>query len=307
MLVQGRIIGALHEHGSGDGDGGVPDEERLNLLAAIADQLGVVLESARLRADQEATLARLQELDDMKTDFVAITSHELRTPLAGIRGFVDMLQRRGDDLSSDERAEYLGLVMTQTDRLIRLVDDLLVVSRVEAGKLTLEPSDVAIGPLLDQLVRALGDGAARVRVEAGDGAPATIVVDPHRLTQIVTNLAANALKYGDPDTPIEITWSTPVEGTVAFAVTDHGAGIPADELEVIFDRFHQRERHLSHTSGFGLGLYITKMLVEAMGGWIDVRSALGVGTTFTVTLPANRPLPTPTPRTREAARDRTAS
>src|SRR4029077_20227449 len=98
-----------------------------------ADQLGVVLEATRLRAEQAAVVERLTELDGMKTDFVAITSHELRTPLAGIRGFVDMLLRRGGALSTDEQKEYLGIVLTQTDRLIRLVDDLLIVSRIEGG------------------------------------------------------------------------------------------------------------------------------------------------------------------------------
>src|SRR5439155_19352742 len=149
MVVRGHIVGALHERSLRSGNHSGLDEERGELLRGLADQLGLVLESARLRADQQATVQRLRELDEMKSDFVAITSHELRTPLSGIRGFVDMLRRRGGDLSVDQRDEYLGIVLTQTDRLIHLVEDLLVVSRVEAGKLSLEPTELDVRQLLE--------------------------------------------------------------------------------------------------------------------------------------------------------------
>ena len=290
MLVRGEVVGALHERADA---GPAPDAERVDVLSGLADQLGLVLESARLRADQEATMRRLRELDEMKSDFIAITSHELRTPLSGIRGFVDMLRRRGTDLSADERDEYLGIVLSQTDRLIRLVDDLLIVSRVEAGKLSLEPSDVEIRPLLEQVVRGLGVASPRVAVEGAPDAPERIVVDPNRLTQVITNLVHNATKFSPTDSQVVLRWRSPAEGTVAFDVTDRGGGIPDDDLERIFDRFQQRESSLAHAEGFGLGLYITKLLTEAMGGWINVSSEIGEGSTFTVTLPSARTLPAP--------------
>jgi signal transduction histidine kinase len=234
----------------------------------------LVLESARLRADQAATVQRLRELDEMKSDFVAITSHELRTPLSGIRGFVDMLRRRGSDLTIDQRDEYLSIVLTQTDRLIRLVEDLLVVSRVEAGKLSLEPTEVEVRQILEQVTNGLGKAAASVRIEEGTDAPVRMVADPNRLIQVLTNLVHNAV-------------------TVSFDVVDRGSGIPESEVDRVFERFHQRESSLTHTEGFGLGLYISKLLTEAMGGWIDVTSAAGEGSTFTVTLPSARTLPAP--------------
>jgi signal transduction histidine kinase len=243
----------------------------------------------------------------MKTDFVAITSHELRTPLSGIRGFVDMLRRRGDELTVDEREEYLGIVMVQTDRLIGLVEDLLVVSRIEAGALTLDPERLEVAPFLDGLVRALGAEADRVQVRSHEGAPDTIVVDPARLSQIITNLVHNAVKFSPETSPVRLTWSAPVEGVVSFSVVDEGTGIDPDELERIFERFHQTERSIAHSEGFGLGLYITKLLTEAMGGWIDVASTLGEGTTFTVTLPASRTLPGPARAPSAARPGRTAS
>jgi signal transduction histidine kinase len=290
MLVRGEVVGAIHERT--DPLTG-PDADRLELLTGLADQLGLVLESARLRADQLATVQRLEELDEMKSDFVAITSHELRTPLSGIRGFVDMLLRRGDDLTPEQRDEYLGIVLTQADRLIHLVDDLLVVSRVEAGKLTLEPSELEIRPLLRQVTDGLGGSSVRIVIEDGTDAPARMVADPNRLVQVLTNLLHNAVKFSPADANVTLRWRMPVEGTVAFDVIDHGPGIPATDLDRIFERFQQRESSMTHTEGFGLGLYITKLLTEAMGGWIDVASSVGEGSTFTVTLPSARNLPEP--------------
>jgi signal transduction histidine kinase len=290
MVVRGEIVGALHERSA---NGGGPDDERGELLRGLADQLGLVLESARLRADQAATVQRLRELDEMKSDFVAITSHELRTPLSGIRGFVDMLRRRGSDLTIDQRDEYLSIVLTQTDRLIRLVEDLLVVSRVEAGKLSLEPTEVEVRQLLEQVTNGLGEAAARVGIEEGADAPVRMVADPNRLIQVLTNLVHNAVKFSPVGATVVLRWRTPAEGTVAFDVVDRGPGVPESEVGRIFERFHQRESSLTHTEGFGLGLYISKLLTEAMGGWIDVASAVGEGSTFTVTLPSARTLPAP--------------
>jgi signal transduction histidine kinase len=290
MVVRGEIVGALHERSA---NGGGLDDERGELLRGLADQLGLVLESARLRADQAATVQRLRELDEMKSDFVAITSHELRTPLSGIRGFVDMLRRRGSDLTIDQRDEYLSIVLTQTDRLIRLVEDLLVVSRVEAGKLSLEPTEVEVRQLLEQVTNGLGEGAASVRIEEGTDAPVRMVADPNRLIQVLTNLVHNAVKFSPAGATVALRWRTPAEGTVSFDVVDRGPGIPESEVDRVFERFHQRESSLTHTEGFGLGLYISKLLTQAMGGWIDVTSAVGEGSTFTVTLPSARALPAP--------------
>jgi signal transduction histidine kinase len=288
MRLRGAVVGALHERGRT-----AAGPARIEALQTIADQLGVTLEATRLRAEQAAIVERLTELDAMKTDFVAITSHELRTPLAGIRGFVEMLVRRADELTPAQRDEFLEIVLTQTDRLIRIVDDLLVVSRIEGDALVLEPVEVDVRALLASVVTALGDDGARVVLDAGVDAPDAVVLDPNRLIQLLTNLVHNALKFSPDDQPVRIRWSAPAEGTVEFEVIDRGQGIPEAEQSLIFERFRQRGDHRAHSEGFGLGLYITKMLTEAMGGWLDVASAAGEGATFRVTLPASRPLPTP--------------
>ncbi len=292
LRVGGEPIGVLHERAEAP-----LQRERLLLLGRLADQIALVAQAARLRSRQEETLRRLQELDDMKSDFVAITSHELRTPLAAIRGFVNTLRRRMDELSEEEVHEFLGIIDLQTDRLIRLVEDLLVVSRIEAGKLALHPEEIEIGPFLEHVVSGLGEMAAgRVRRSDLSGVPPAMIVNPQRLGQVLTNLLQNALKFSPPDSGVALSARHADDGRVAFTVKDEGPGIPAAELTRIFDRFHQTEAASTRRSeGAGLGLYIARQLAEAMGGTIEVDSAVGHGSTFTVSIPTSPASPARVP------------
>jgi signal transduction histidine kinase len=300
LRAEGSLIGLLHERSTTPG---AIDRERLLLLGRLADQVGLVVQAARLRASQEETLQRLRELDEMKSDFVAITSHELRTPLAAIRGFINTLRRRLDELSGAETREFLEIVDQQTDRLIRLVEDLLVVSRIEAGKITFHPEPIEPGPFLERIVTGMGEHASRIEVSAHEGLPGAMLVDPQRLAQVLTNLLQNAVKFSPPETAVTLDVEA-VEHGVAFTVADRGPGIAADEHERVFERFHQTDSAATRRSeGAGLGLYITKQLVEAMGGRIELRSDLGVGSTFRVTLPATPVAPAPAPLSPAARAD----
>jgi signal transduction histidine kinase len=272
---------------------------RVGVEAVVALVAGLMARSLRReaqRARDRAWLAEeaarcLQELDQMKNDFVAITSHELRTPLAAVRGFVNTLLRRMNQLSPEEVHEFLGIVDHQTDRLIRLVEDLLTVSRIEAGKLDLDPQRVDGRELLSDIVRGLGENGARVRVDAASSSP-SFIADPSRLGQVLTNLVQNALKFSAPRTTVSL--AVRVErgepgAVVRFDVVDEGVGIAPDDFQAIFERFHQTEAASTrHAEGTGLGLYITKKLIEAMDGTISVESELGRGSTFTVRLPLRR-------------------
>ena len=290
LRAEGKLIGLLHERSDSPDR---LDRERLLLLGRLADQIGLVVQAGRLRERQEETLGRLRELDEMKSDFVAITSHELRTPLAAIRGFIDTLRRRLDELSADETREFLEIVDQQTDRLIRLVEDLLVVSRIEAGKITLHPEPVDPVSFLELVVTGMGGHAERIDVRTRPSLPAAMLVDPQRLEQILTNLLQNAVKFSSPDSIVDLEAEADEEGVV-FSVSDRGPGIPEDEWQRIFERFHQTDAAATRRSeGAGLGLYITKQLVETMGGRIDVRSELGVGSTFRVILPVMIGAPAP--------------
>jgi signal transduction histidine kinase len=282
LKVGGDPIGLLHERAS---ETAAMDRERLLVLGRLADQIALVAQAARLRARQEETVRRLQELDQMKSDFVAITSHELRTPLAAIRGFVNTLRRRLDQLSPEEAQEFLAIVDTQTDRLIRLVEDLLVVSRIEAGKLTLRAEEVEIATLVEQVLRGI-EGGDRVIVDRDPRTPVTLLVDPQRLGQVLTNLLQNALKFSGLEPPVDLRIAPVGDEAISFTVTDQGPGIPEQERELIFERFHQMDAASTRRSeGAGLGLYITRQLVDAMGGGIELTSREGFGSTFAVTIP----------------------
>lgn len=276
---------------------------RVGVEAVVAFVAGLMAGSLRREAERardrawlaEEAASRLQELDQMKSDFVAITSHELRTPLAAIRGFVNTLVRRIDQLSAEEVREFLTIVDHQTDRLIHLVEDLLVVSRIEAGKLGFDPRPVDASTLLASVVHGLGDRAARVRIQVPEPVP-TFVADPNRVGQILTNLLENALKFSPVETSVRLGAAVEpgdARELVRFDVTDEGVGIAPEDLEAIFDRFHQTEAASTREAeGTGLGLYITRKLVEAMEGTISVASEVGRGSTFTVRLPLRRsPVP----------------
>jgi signal transduction histidine kinase len=265
------------------------ETRRANERAEVAEAL------ARSEADARA---RLEELDVMKTDFIAITSHELRTPISSIRGFVDTLRRRRHTLPESQIDEFLAIVHLQGDRLARLVEDLLTVSRLEAGVLTLSPEPTEVHTLLHEVVAGLGDDATRVDWHA-EPEPGTIQVDPQRLGQVLTNLLTNALKFSPAHRRVVVRARPAPHDRLTFTVVDHGGGIPPEQLDRIFERFHQaQDVQRRQAEGVGLGLYITKELVEQMGGEVHVSSTVGAGTTFTVTIPRVPPDPIPAPALR---------
>jgi len=297
LRVGSELVGVLHKRAT---SGSIVPEEDLEMLSALADQIAMVVQAALLRDRQEETLRRLRELDEMKSDFVAITSHELRTPLATVRGFVNTLRRKMDRLSKEEAVEFLGIIDAQTDRLIRLVEDLLVVSRIEAGRLAFSPVPIEPAAFVEGVVRGLGEDAGRVRARVDSALAAGFAADPDRLDQVLTNLLHNALKFSAPDQSVLLS-VFPEAGDVVFEVADEGEGIRKEDIARIFERFHQSEAASTRKAqGAGLGLYITKKLVEAMGGGITVTSEVGAGSTFRVRFPVTLPAPEPARRSEAA-------
>jgi signal transduction histidine kinase len=260
------------------------DVSHLDVLVRLADQIALVAHSNQLLSQQTETVRRLQELDQMKSDFVAVASHELRTPITAIRGFVKTLMRSGDKLGRDEVEHFVEIIDRQTARLAGLVEDLLVVSRIEAGAMRLQVEEVPLSEFLRQSVESLGpEPRARIHVSV-EPADARVAVDPPRVDQILRNLLGNALKFSPGDSPVDVE-ARVRGGRLVLSVSDRGIGIPQEELPRIFDRFHQAGDVLSREAeGAGLGLYITKRLVEAMGGSIEVTSTPGAGSTFRVSI-----------------------
>jgi signal transduction histidine kinase len=261
------------------------DEAALARLTRLADQIALVTHSNQLLSQQRETVERLRELDQMKSDFVAITSHELRTPLTAIRGFVNTLIRNRERISDQQVVDFMHIIDRQTARLARLVEDLLLVSRIEAGTIRLHAEDVDLERFLHEAVASFRpEDRTRITLTVhADGE--RVRIDPDRADQVLRNLVDNALKFSAEDAPVWVA-ARLIEGSIQVTVTDRGPGIPPQHLPHIFERFHQVEDVLTREAeGAGLGLYITKRLVEAMGGSIEVRSAVGVGSTFAVTLP----------------------
>ena len=182
---------------------GAFDEGTLGLLTRLADQVALVVHSVRLHAQQAETLQRLRELDDMKSDFVAIASHELRTPLTAIHGYVQTLARRFDRLAPDEIRLFLETIDRQSKRMTRLVEDLLFVSKIEAGAIRLHVEEVDLAACLDSTLESLGPGdRSRVKVRV-DAPPGPVVIDSDKVAQILRNLIGNALKFSPEATPVE--------------------------------------------------------------------------------------------------------
>jgi signal transduction histidine kinase len=260
-------------------------EAALDVLSRLADQIALVAHSNRLLSQQRESMSRLQELDQMKSDFIAITSHELRTPITAIRGFVKTLLRNRERLSGDQIASFMNIIDRQSERLARLVEDLLFVSRIEAGTIRVQMEEVTFADFMKDVVDALTpQGRSRVWLDV-DRTGLRVVIDPNRTEQILRNLIENALKFSPPDSQVFLTGKVE-DGVIRISVADQGVGISKEEIPRIFERFHQAGEVMTREAeGAGLGLYITKRLVEAMEGEISVESNPGEGTTFRVTLP----------------------
>jgi signal transduction histidine kinase len=226
----------------------------------------------------------MQESELRAVDLVAVTSHEMRTPLAAIRGFVDMLQRRRAELTDEEVEEFLQVISVQTDRLIRLADDLVTMQSLDAASLTIEHEPIVLVPALEQLVRDL-PGGDRVELRVSADTPPTIESDALRLGQVVTNLLTNALKYSGEGAGITVEVEPVGTDGIGIAVIDSGIGIEPAERARVFEPFYRTAEGARSAEGSGLGLAIVRRLVDALGGTIDAAPTPGGGATFRVTLP----------------------
>lgn len=280
MRVENRTIGVLLV---GDKPTDFTEDD-IDTLESVAAPAALVLNQMARFEEARTTSERMAELARLKTDFVSVVSHELRTPLTSIIGAIGTLQRP-ELLPEDPRAQQLiEMAAKQANRLRTLIEDLLVMSRIEAESLPVRPEQIEIGPFLTDLIASLPDGELVTFVPAPD--VRLVMADPDHLARVVTNLVENAIKYGG-DGPVEVTTSNVHDG-VHLAVIDHGPGIPYEQHDVIFERFTQLQPHATRSKGgTGLGLSIVKGLVEAMDGRVWYGPTSGGGATFTVSIPAS--------------------
>jgi two-component system phosphate regulon sensor histidine kinase PhoR len=222
----------------------------------------------------------------LKDEFIAIVSHELRTPLSSVYGAAATLQQR--QLDEEVRNSLLSIIYRESDRLARLVDDVLWVSRLESGRVETAIARCDATELATEAVHAaeahLPDGFTLEFTCAPSLPP--LAADGQKLRQVLANIIENAVKYSPDGGRIEVNVEQR-NGSVVFAVRDEGLGIPADEQSRIFEKFHRLDPNLTRgVSGTGLGLYICRELIRQMNGTIAVSSAEGKGSTFTIELPS---------------------
>ena len=262
--------------------------------AGVFDELGVLVRDVVIVHD----VTRERQVERLKADFIATVSHELRTPVTPIKGYADLLRRRGHTMTEAKRNECLEVISDRAGHLSRLVEDLLLASRISAtegsaqGKVDMAREDLC--SLVRRACGDFGDQNDRVTVHVPDAA-ALVACDPMRVTQVLTNMIGNALKYSPNGSPVDVRLR--LDGPRAVVeVEDHGRGIPADHLEKVFEKFHRVEDPmLMTTGGTGLGLYIARSLATAMGGELSCTSTLNVGSVFTFALQLAPALPVTVP------------
>jgi signal transduction histidine kinase/DNA-binding response OmpR family regulator len=269
-------------------------DDDIELIGLLVDRAVRSAEREAFMSEREQLIDELQAASAAKSDFLAAMSHELRTPLNAIIGFSELLaDGDGDEPGSATVHSYAEHIHGSGLHLLELVNDVLDLARVEAGRLDLKPVRFALHELVRQTVATVQPLADQKEQRlALDLADTAIEADPSRVRQVVLNLLSNAIKFTDRGGEIRVAVEAGGADDVLITVTDTGHGIPAADIERIFEAFHQADtgdmkvRH----EGTGLGLALTRQLVEAHDGEITVQSEIGVGSAFTVRLPIRRPI-----------------
>jgi len=232
-------------------------------------------------------LTERKEIEQLKDEFVSMVSHELRTPLHHIKGFATTLLQTDVEWDVETQRDFLESINQESDRLAVLVEQILHLSRLEAGRLPMDREWHAVNDLVDGALVKPCTAAGRDRITLSiTPDPPPLFVDGREIETVLLNLIENAIKYSDPDTPIEVS-ARMEDGEILFAVTDQGIGIPAEYLESVFDRFARVNEDRHRTISCGLGLAICKRIVEAHNGRIWVESEVDVGSRFSFTLPTH--------------------
>jgi signal transduction histidine kinase len=280
LVARGRLLGAI---AFGAGSGRRYGSDDVSVARELARRAAVAIDNAQL-------YRRAEDAIRVRDDFLSIASHEFYTPMTALQLTVQRLRRKATDTAI---LEHIARAERQVERLTHLVDQLLSVSRIQAGRLDLHLEEVDIGDVLRNVLDRFEDLLAQSRSELSIrvSGPVSGRWDRSRLDQVVSNLLSNAIKFGE-GRPIRVE----VDGqddTVTLVVADQGMGIPPERLPLLFRRF---ERAVSSevVGGMGLGLYIIKAIVTALGGTVHLDSARDQGSTFTVKLPRSGPPASPT-------------
>jgi len=275
--------------------GVVLTDRRRRALLYLADQMGLAVERLRMREEIEEKTRQLEEaqgslrrIDEAKSDLISIVSHELRTPLTAIKAYTETLLDNSEGSSFPFHKKFLGIIDEECDRLSRMVNDVLDLSRMDSGRRRLNAVPVSLARLLEEVAPTVEPGLRERQVALGlqlDPGFPSIEADPDLLKQVLVNLLHNAAKFSPAGTEVVVTGSV-VGDRVQIAVADHGMGIAPDQIARVFDRFYRIEPDgADRAPGTGLGLAIVKRVVELHGGTVRVESQVGSGSRFVVDLP----------------------
>jgi signal transduction histidine kinase len=242
---------------------------------------------SRYTAELEARNVEIERSNRLKSEFLASMSHELRTPLHTIIGFTELLAEQSEGPLNEAQARFLAHIHRDSTHLLELINDILDLSRIEAGQLTLKREIFPVSRSIEQALEAIRPGAALkgVAVESRLDTEAEVDADPLRVREMLYNLLTNAVKFTPPGGRVWVECAV-ATGFARVTVGDTGIGIPQTEQENIFDKFYQVGNTTTGVrEGTGLGLSITRELVQLHGGWIELESVEGQGSRFTFTLP----------------------
>jgi len=282
IKVKNTIIGVLFVHSTRKS----AFTGKMRLLIAFANEAGIAIENARLYKDA-STVGALREADRLKTELLANVSHDLRTPLTSIKGYSTTILRHYQKLSDDEKRDFLKEIDLASDRLTELIENLLQLSKLEAGGFRMNKEPLAIDNLIANSIEDMQQKAKgyTFAVKSPKSLP-LVQADPRRIRQVIDNLLGNAVKYSPEGTEIMVICEVD-DQSLTVHVRDQGVGISANEIEKIFERFYQAASGTSShkAGGVGLGLAICKGIIEAHKGRIWAQSEIGKGSIFTFTLP----------------------
>jgi PAS domain S-box-containing protein len=287
LRTRREILGALVI--AANDPGRAMSDEALPLAEVLAERAALAIENSKLYTEQVEARRKVEDLSRLKDEFLSIASHELRTPVTSIKGYTQLAKTliRENDLPTSE--EYLDIALDQIDRMSRLILELLDVSRIETGRLEIRREPIVWATFVRDVVHRHHTAVSDRRFHLNVPDDTKLVNgDRDRLEQVLGNLLENAVKYSPDGSDVFVSVEDRGDSMIT-SVCDRGIGIPADELAQVFERFH-RGRHVSSTNygGLGLGLYITKQIVERHSGAIWVESKEGSGTTFFFSLPAEQ-------------------
>lgn len=255
--------------------------EEVATLRTLGSLTEVALDRARLFSQEQAARRALEEADELKMNFIALAAHELRTPVAVIHGVVETIERRGDEIAAEQRADLEDMLRSQAAGLKSLVEQLLDLSRLDAHAVAIEPRRIPVRQRVEEIVAlSAGSRAGEVSVEVPDDLEA--IVDPDAFDRILTNLVTNALRYGRA--PIHVS-AARENGRLQVAVEDRGEGVPSEFVPKLFERFSRSDPSRRRAGGTGLGLAIAHSYAEALAGELRYRDARPHGARFELVLP----------------------